>query len=229
MNAIFNGRFVFAGTVLDQPTLATLPATFKKYLVPAESESDQPEQIATNFQLNTSYRVGREGRLLQRNLERQATEQASAAQFQDAVEEQLQDSLENPDQTTAAALEEVQYAHESAVAKQVAEAQAAARRREMDEEAAKQFIAEQDAMLIDEHPVSPTIEPAPPEWSPQQQSKPRRMRKRYVCRNHIWCATKRLKKFYVGEKVFVRNSAGEFEVIGKVNKNGRLPAAYLED
>ena len=57
----------------------------------------------------------------------------------------------------------------------------------------------------------------------------KRNRRHLVNRNGVWLRTKRLKKFHIGEKVFVRNSAGEFEVIGKVNKNGRLPAAYLED
>ena len=86
VNAIFDGRFVFAGTVLDQQTLATLPATFKKYIVPAESESDEAEQVVTNFQMNTPYGVDQNGRLRQRNVERQVSEQIRSAQFQEAMD-----------------------------------------------------------------------------------------------------------------------------------------------
>jgi hypothetical protein len=230
VNAIFNGRFVFAGTVLDQQTLSTLPATFKKYLVPAESESDQEsEQPVANFQRNTSYRVDREGRLLARNLERQVTEQVRAAQFQDAVEQQLQDSLENPDEQTKAALEVVADNHRAAVGLEMAQRAYAAKEREATDQAARDYIAEQDAMLIDENPVSPTIEEQIPqpesEWKPQ----PRKMRVRFLCRNGVWLRAKRVKNLKIGESVFVRNGPGNFVEVGKVNSKKHLPVIYLED
>jgi hypothetical protein len=55
------------------------------------------------------------------------------------------------------------------------------------------------------------------------------MRKRYVCRNHTWLRTKRLKTFHPGESVFVKDSQGQFKKIGVISKRGKVPAAYLEN
>ena len=224
VNAIFDGRFVFAGTVLDQQTLATLPATFKKYIVPAESESDEAEQVVTNFQMNTPYGVDQNGRLRQRNVERQVSEQIRAAQFQEAMEEQLAHEIEHPDEATKVALEVVADRHQAQVGLEIAQQKFKAKQREMDEEAARQCV-EEDPMLVDDNlnlPVSPTIHEnqilkQPADWKPQ----PKRMRKRYVCRNNTWLRTKNLKRFRPGEAVFVRNGVNDFEQIGAV--------VYLED
>ena len=78
-------------------------------------------------------------------------------------------------------------------------------------------------MDVTESVVSPAVEEIP------EEAKPKRMRKRFVCRNGTWLRVKRLKRFHVGEKVYVRTSAGEFISIGVVNKKGGLPAAYLEN
>jgi hypothetical protein len=44
-NAIFAGRFIRSGEVLDEQTLASLPATLRKYLIPVAAESEEPEQV----------------------------------------------------------------------------------------------------------------------------------------------------------------------------------------
>jgi hypothetical protein len=234
VNAIFDRRFIHAGQVLDAETLSAMPSMFRRYIIPVESESEEPEQVATNFQLNTSYRVGREDRLLQRHLEQQAVQQAAAAQFQDAIEAQLEHEIEHPAETIAAALADVEDQHNSDVQRQIAEASAAARQHEMADEAARQFLVEQDEMIVDDNHQSASpaenfeiAEPKPEsEWSP----KPKRMRKRYINRNGVWCRTKRIRHFKSGEPVYVRNGPNDFEKIGVVNRHGRLPAApYLEN
>jgi len=230
VNAIFavrgTSRFVHAGIPLDAETLSAMPPNIQRYLVPAESESESDQEPVASFQLGKVYSVDRNDRLRQRQVARQATEQAAAAQFQDAMEAHLQEQLENPDQTTAAAMEQIQDQHEAVVGRQIAEAAAAAKRREMDDEAAKQFIAEQDAMLIDENPVSPAIHEEPAsEWKP----KPRKMRVRFLCRNGVWLRAKRVKNLRIAEPVFVRDGPGDFVQIGKVNSKKHLPVSYVED
>ena len=81
-------------------------------------------------------------------------------------------------------------------------------------------------MDVTESVVSPAVEEIPEE---PVEAKPRRMRKRFVNRNGTWLRTKRLKRFHIGEKIYIKNSAGEFISIGVVNKKGELPAAYLEN
>src|SRR4030095_7780091 len=75
--------------------------------------------------------------------------------------------------------------------------------------------------------MSPTVDESP-DFQPVEMPypKPKRMRKRYVNRNGTWLGTKRLKKFYIAEPVYIKNAAGEFEQIRTVNKKGGLPAAY---
>ena len=104
-----------------------------------------------------------------------------------------------------------------------AQAEAAARRREMDEEAARQFIAEQDAMLVDDDSVVPAEEQIPVAPGP------RKMRKRFVNRKGTWLRAQKLKHRIPGEDVFVRESKGQFLKIGVVDQAGRLPVCYLEE
>ena len=111
---------------------------------------------------------------------------------------------------------------------------------------AREAQREADSQLSGNHMISPSIGDRPDDVLPsarqsnhtptEEQSeadvampKPRRMRKRFVCRNGTWLRTKRLKHFRTGEPVFVRNGPREFVQIGVVNKKGGLPACYLED
>jgi hypothetical protein len=73
---------------------------------------------------------------------------------------------------------------------------------------------------------------APPQSQPgilDEAAPKKQMRVRYVCRNGTWLRTKRLKRFHVGEKVYIKDASGKFEVAGKVNKAGHLPAVYAEE
>jgi hypothetical protein len=126
-----------------------------------------------------------------------------------------------PDDTVAAALVVVQDEHEALVQGQIAQAQARANRGD----AADEWLKQQQQENADAEGFSPNAV----EEIPEPQSKPKRMRKRYVCRNRTWLRTRRLKRFHVGEKVYVKNASGQFEVIGTVNKRGHLPVAFLED
>jgi hypothetical protein len=237
VNAIHNKRFIHAGEILDTDTLASLPDAFRRYLVPAESESEETEQVATSFQLNTSYGVDKDGRLLQRNLERQAAEQLAAAERQDAMEEQLISEIENPDATIAAALEQAQEEHNSSVNLQKAQAEVNTRH----QEEADKYLEEMqraESTLADDEGFSPSLEdqdqpngaeiPQPPAPEVAKPKPPRKMRKRFVNRNGVWLQVKRLKRFHTGEGVFVKQG-GKFVEIGKVNKNGKPPACYLEN
>jgi hypothetical protein len=90
--------------------------------------------------------------------------------------------------------------------------------------------ADADISQLSNSMMSPTVDESP-DFQPVEMPypKPKRMRKRYVNRNGTWLGTKRLKKFYIAEPVYIKNAAGEFEQIRTVNKKGGLPAAYLED
>jgi hypothetical protein len=205
VNAIHNKRFIHAGEILDTDTLASLPDAFKRYIVPAESESE-PEIVATSFQLNTSYGVDKDGRLLQRNVERQAAEQASAAAFQDAMEEKLISELENPDATLQRALEQAQDEHTSSVNLQKAQAEVNAKH----QEEADKFLEEvqrAESTLADDEGFSPSLveDQDQPNGQPPapEVPKPRQLKTRYIQRGSVWCRAKKVKP-RPGEKVFVK-------------------------
>ena len=157
-----------------------------------------------------------------RSIRREALNLTYADERQRRLEEAL--SAE-PDAVTKSAMAEIAAAHEANAAQHIAEAQFRARQNDLADQAAKEFTEEQQ-MDVTESVVSPAVEEIP---EPESEPKPRRMRRRFVCRNGTWLRIKRLKRLHIGEKVYVRNSAGEFISIGVVNKRGGLPAAYLEN
>ena len=224
VNMIAGGKFLNAGQPMPLAQLSEIPANLRKekYIIRHSNAEPEPE-VVTNFQMNTVYGVDQDDRLRRRHVERQATEQAAAADFQDAIEAQLADEIENPDETVASALALAAEDHQASVGLQRAQAEAAARRREMDEEAARQFIAEQDAMLVDDDSVVPAEEQIPVAPGP------RKMRKRFVNRKGTWLRAQKLKHRIPGEDVFVRESKGQFLKIGVVDQAGRLPVCYLEE
>jgi hypothetical protein len=167
-----------------------------------------------------------------RSIRREALNLARAQEEQELLEQRLSQSNE----IERAAMEIIQEDHELVVARD--KAAAAFRAKEQDQANALAVAAQQEqdaeiAQLSGNHMMSPSIGEVPNVAAPPNlempEPQPRRMRKRFVCRNGTWLRTKRLKRFHVGEKVYVRNSTGQFTSIGVVNKKGGLPAAYLEN
>jgi hypothetical protein len=222
-NAIFAGRFIRSGEVLDEQTLASLPATLRKYLIPVAAESEEPEQVVAGFQLNTSYRLDREGRMLARNLERQAADQASAAEFADAMEAQVISEIENPDQTIADALAQAQADHDASVNLQIAQAEIDARRAR---EATEHFETKQSAesVLADAEGYSPSLD-EDAEISRQQ---PKRLRTRYVLRDGEYVRAKKVATLRINEQVFVKEGTS-YVAVGKVNRKRKLPLIYVQE
>ena len=223
---------------MPKPLLVCL-LQIKNYLVPAESESDdQKGQVVANFQLGQSYNVGRDDRLRQRHLQREASQLNAIANEQEALEEAIAAEIEHPDAAVAAALQIAEEDHQAAIGLQTAQAkinaqrQAEANQHLEEQQAAESTLADDEGFALpsdeSENETSKSEPAQQPDWSPQPKPK-RLLKKRFVNRNGVWLRTKRLKRFHVGEKVWVRNSAGDFEVIGKVNKNGMLPAAFVGD
>ena len=145
------------------------------------------------------------------------------------LQEEIQAENENPDPVVAAAMEQAREEEEALVQRQISEGIYLAKEKDAADEAAKQFIEEgnQNGSADADYMVTPNVSSVEPkEWRPSA-AKPRKMRKRFVCRNGTWLRTKQLKKFKPGEAVWVRNGPGNFEQIGTVDESGSLPTAYL--
>ena len=231
VNMIAKGRFLHAGVMMPLAELSAIPPNLRKpeFIIRHNPNLDpEPDDSprSLTFTLNTPYAVDEDGNRRQaRHLQRQAAQLEAIADQEEAVAEELQNENDNLDPVIA---EQIQDAHDALVQRQIAEGQAAARQREMDEEAARQFIAEQDQMLVDDDNafVSPTtIDEAPIPAAP----KPRKMRVRFLCRGGTWLRAKRIKNLKIGEPVFVRTGRNSFEKIGEVDECGHLPACYLEE
>jgi hypothetical protein len=237
VNAIFAGAFYHAETPLSAELAKVLPEIFFKYLIPEpEPDPEAAGPASLTYQINTSYNIDQHGHRRPKNVEREIINLQLAQQQQELLEQRLSES--NAQEEAALAI--VQQDFESAVARDRAQAEYAAKERANADEHARKLIAE-DQFDVSESVVSPAVTEMPnlqptedvPIPDPGQQlvtpekAKPR-MRKRFVNRNGTWLRTKRLKRFHVGEKVYVKNASG-FEVIGTVNKRGGLPACYLED
>jgi hypothetical protein len=156
---------------------------------------------------------------------------AEVIDLQQAQREQeyWEQRLSEPSEQERVAMQIVQQDHENLVNRDKAAAIYQAKEQDQANALAVAAQQEQDAeisQLSGNHVISPAVGGIPEE---PVEAKPRRMRKRFVNRNGTWLRTKRLKRFHVGEKVFIRNSAGEFISIGVVNKRGGLPAAYFEN
>jgi hypothetical protein len=211
-NVIFNGRFVTAFTPLDAETAATLPQTFYRYIIDdskADDGGDSPPASLTFTTSGQQYSVDSNGH--RRALQREVVDLQQAQREQEYWEERLSQSNEI-EQT---ALQIIQEDHESVVARDKAAAIYQMKENEMALQLAQEAQSETNseiAQLSGNHVMSPAVEEIPEETV---EAKPKRMRKRFVCRNGTWLRTKRLKRFHIGEKV--------------VNKKGGLPAAYLEN
>jgi hypothetical protein len=119
--------------------------------------------------------------------------------------------------------------HRANVDRQIANAQAAARRSDAEKEAVI-AMQEENASNLDQDGFSlGVVDPDVSESTEQEEmpkQPPRKMRKRYLRRNGVWRRTKNT-SCRVGEEVFVRDGPNQFKKIGVVNKHGGLPAAYL--
>ena len=222
--------FLPCGIPMPMTELVKIPDILRKYTLEHDPDFVDPEseqQVVANFQLNQKYelvcRISDYGLLSPLLLEQQRAQQREAAEAADALAAELEHALANPDAQTAAALKIIAANQEAAVGLEIAQAEAAAKRGEMETEAGRQFV-EEDPMLVDDDravPVSPTIHPEP-------DSKPK-LRKRYVRRfGKMVHATKKV-RYKVGEVVFIKDSAREFQPAGQVNKRGSLPLIYLKD
>jgi hypothetical protein len=188
----------------------------------ASPANDSPASL-TFTTSGERYSIDADG--FRRRLSREVIDLQQAQREQEYWEERLSQSNEI-EQT---ALQIIQEDHESVVARDKAAGAYQAKENEMALQLAQEAQQEADseiAQLSGNHVMSPAVEEIPEETV---EAKPKRMRKRFVCRNGTWLRVKRLKRFHIGEKVYVRNSAGEFISIGVVNKKGGLPAAYLEN
>ncbi len=221
VNMICNGKFLSAGVSMPLRELASIPANLRleRYIIrhPSNSEPEPEPEPSLTFTLGTPYSVDSEGRRRTRNLQREAIALDRAQQETEEIENAL---AAEPDAQVKAALEVAEERHQAAVDFQIAEATVAAKRREMDNEAARQF-AEEDPMLVDDHrnlPVSPTI----------VEPKPKRMRKRYVRHGQTWLRAMRV-SCHIGESVYVRNGPGDFEKIGIIGSDGSLPVVYIKE
>ena len=227
VNMIANGKFYHAGVPMPLAELAAIPPNLRKreFIIRHSNLEPEPDDAprSLTFQLNTAYAVDEDGNRRQaRHLQRQAAQLEAIEDQESAIVEELQNANDDLDPAIAA---QIQDAHDSLVQRQIAEGQAAARQCEIDEEAARQFIAEQDQMLVDD--VSPTTiddEPIPEPAAP----KPRKLRKRYLRRGNTWLRAMRV-SCRVGEAVYVREAKGKFLQIGVVGSDGKLPVAYLEE
>ena len=220
------GKFLVAGQPMPLAELKQIPPTLRKdqYIIRHDPNPEPEPEPSLTFTLGTSYSVDAEGRRRNRRLEREVIDLQRAQQETEAIENAL--SAE-PDGELKAALEVAEENRQASIKHQIAQLEYSRKEREATEQAAQEFVDE-DQMLVDDNlnlPVSPTIdEPpaAPAEWSP---SKPK-LRKRYVRRAGEMVHAKKV-KCKAGETVFIKNSAGEFEPAGKVNKRGALPLIFI--
>ena len=226
VNMISKGRFLHAGVPMPLSELETIPPNLRKpeFIIRHDPRldpgpDDSPRSLT--FRLNTPYALDEDGNRRQaRHFQREAAQLEAIADQEAGIAEELQNANDDLDPVIA---EQIQDAHDSLVQRQIAERQAAARQREMDEQAAREFIAEQDALVVDDS-VAPAIRE-----EPIAAPKPRKMRVRFVCRNGTWLRAKKMKNLKIGEPVFVRTGRNNFENIGQVDELGHLPACYLEE
>ena len=130
VNTLIKGKFIQAGEPLPGSS-DELPEILQPFIV--SGDDDQPEEaegvVRANYEIGATYLVdenGRMGRALSRQIARLEAENA----LQDFAEEQLSEPLAP---AIADALQDQNDAH---VARQIAEAQAAAKRADMADEAA---------------------------------------------------------------------------------------------
>ena len=222
------GKFLVAGQPMPLSELKTIPPTLRKdqYIIRHDSNPEPEPEPSLTFTLNTSYGVDAEGRRHNRKLEREVIQLDRAQQETEAIENAL--SAE-PDGELKAALEVAEENRQAAIDHHIAQLEYKAKEREATEQAARELV-EEDPMLIDDHlnrPVSPAIhEPPAADWTPSEPPQPKRLKKRYVRREGkmVHAKTVRCK---AGETVFTKDSAGNFQPAGKVNKRGGLPLIFI--
>ena len=143
VNMIANGKFYHAGVPMPLAELAAIPPNLRKreFIIRHSNLEPEPDDAprSLTFQLNTAYAVDEDGNRRQaRHLQRQAAQLEAIEDQESAIVEELQNANDDLDPAIAA---QIQDAHDSLVQRQIAEGQAAARQCEIDEEAARQFIA----------------------------------------------------------------------------------------
>jgi hypothetical protein len=233
---IYNGTFFPAGQPRPLSELEHIPPTLRKpeYIIKhdasmesADTEADSPASLS--YTLGTQYSVDERGH--RRAIQREIINLERMRQQQEAIENALN---AEPDAQTQAALAEVQAAHDTIAARDIAEAQFEAQERGNADEFAKQSSEEQDAeiALLSGNVMSPTVDEAPnvePTPHVEMPDPKPKLRKRYLRRGAVWMAAKKIRHYKPGENVCVKNADGQFVLAGKVGKKGSLPMIPMEE
>jgi hypothetical protein len=229
VNTIANGQWFTAGDPLPF-TRETLPIWLKRYVDTGLPEEPEPATSTRNlaFKANKRYGFDADGNIL-RPVGQQMAEMETIEQEREAIEDALSS---RPSKTVRDAVAQAEDDHAADVARQKAQAEFEARRRDTENNYLRQ---QQDADAInsdaegfaDANTQYPEAkEEFTPEPKPPGLSEPMRIRMRYVRRGNSWRKARKV-ACRVGEPVFIRNGPGDFEVIGKVSTTGKLPVAFI--
>lgn len=128
VNTLLGGVFYRAGEPLPVSS-DELPEILRPFIVSGDEPDEAEDAIRANYEIGVTYQMDENGRM-GRALHRQVARLEAAAEEQEWAEEQLSEPV------APAIAEALQAANEESVGRQIAEARAAASRRDMADEAA---------------------------------------------------------------------------------------------
>ena len=148
-NAPGGSLFFQAGVASPYHDISEVPDHLRAFIVSGEPETEPPadKPIGLTFSLNEPYAIDRDGYRRAKEIERQIVNLERGQEDLEAAERALN---ADPDEQTRAALEVVQGNHDAAVARAMAQAEYAAKERDMANEFAQRMIDEQDDKEVNE-------------------------------------------------------------------------------